>query len=557
MRPRTEWLILPLFAIPLLLALGLHLWASAAHEHDLDVYRVGGRSRLAAMTAPDGPGVAFIVDWKSRPALIGVHRKFIPVRVGDRTHFRVAMAGLDVKRWNFAGTFPAGLSPTALADAETRMQIESGKSPQSLSATDEPTRALVGLMAQPSEAALRVAQLPAETKRYIAEHWLKTHDETWMRAVVTLARAVEYIVPSLPEKLSPGYHRIAGFEVEVPVNGPMAFPLRDIGLPPRRVAVDSGNEEVTLWFSKDPPGAPGEGIWSRGASNTILWSERRNAPLAGWWTFTRRGGEPWWQSTRFKPWVGPGIAVLLLLLGIPTALWFALRKRRKLDEARTRFINELAHDLRTPLTSLRLHAEMLGSGRTPEDRRPHYLGLIERESSRLSSLLTNLLDLSRLEGTKASLHPEQLRVSSVVDQAAQAFVAVHPDRRDDVTKSGDPEATIRADAAAIARVLGNLLENAGKFTEAGTSVRISWVASGDTVELTLADDGPGIPQAERRTIFDRYARGTAAKKDGVSGSGLGLALVKELTTRMEGSIKLQPSATGTTFRIRLPRGDHV
>jgi signal transduction histidine kinase len=372
-----------------------------------------------------------------------------------------------------------------------------------------------------------------------------------MRAAVTLARRVEFLVPHLPASLAPGYHRIAGFDLEVPAEGPVTVALgHEVGVPARHVAIDPLDDEVSLWFSKDWSGRPRP-------QDRVLWVERREVPLAGHWAFTYRGSMHWWQAARFRTWVPPGMAAFLLLLAIPAALQFALRKRRRLDEARARFINELAHDLRTPLTSLRLHAEMLGSGRSPEEKRPQYVGLIEREALRLTSLLSNLLDLSRLEGTRAALQPESLPVAVAVEQALGAFLAVHPERRGDVSVAGGEEVTVRADAAALGRVLGNLLENAGKFTKPGTAVRVAWARVRGAVQLTVADDGPGIPAEERRRIFERYARGAAAKRDGVAGSGLGLALVRELLTRMDGSIKLQPTAGGTTFQLRLPEGEHA
>jgi two-component system phosphate regulon sensor histidine kinase PhoR len=233
----------------------------------------------------------------------------------------------------------------------------------------------------------------------------------------------------------------------------------------------------------------------------------------------------------------------------------SLRRRRRLDETRARFINELAHDLRTPLTSLRLYAEMLAAGKTPEEERPRYVETMARESGRLSALLANLLDLSRLERGSRDFARERIGLEEAVGRALADFAALHPARADDVRVSGPDDATVTADSTALARVLGNLLDNAGKFTEEGTTIRISWRAPADgEVELALADQGPGIPAEERGRLFRRYERGERAKADGVPGTGLGLALVRELVEGMGGRVRLAPSESGSRFEVTLPGG---
>ena len=114
----------------------------------------------------------------------------------------------------------------------------------------------------------------------------------------------------------------------------------------------------------------------------LAWRGRLEAPVAGEWRIYLPHGYDWWRSSHFTRWAGPVFGGMLLFLTIPTALLFSLRRRRKLDEARARFITELAHDLRTPLTSLRLYAEMLAEGRAPEERRESYVEVMARESAR-------------------------------------------------------------------------------------------------------------------------------------------------------------------------------
>jgi signal transduction histidine kinase len=216
------------------------------------------------------------------------------------------------------------------------------------------------------------------------------------------------------------------------------------------------------------------------------------------------------------------------------ALAIALRRRRRLDEARARFINELAHDLRTPVTSLRLHAEMLSEGRVPAGEEARYLGVLGRETARLSSLLANLLDLSRVERGRRAFETQTLDVTEALAAAVGDFAVVHPKRAGDVTIDAADGLAVAADRTALARCLANLLDNAGKFTAPGTAIRVSAAKDAGRVRIVVADDGPGVAAADRARVFELYQRGSSAAASGAPGTGLGLALVRELVQGMRG-----------------------
>jgi two-component system OmpR family sensor kinase len=239
-----------------------------------------------------------------------------------------------------------------------------------------------------------------------------------------------------------------------------------------------------------------------------------------------------------------GCAGLLL---VTAELYRAMRKRRKLDAARARFVNELAHDLRTPLTALRMHAELFADGRAPAGSEKAYAGTIARESARLSVLLGNLLDVSRLErGRTFAIEP--VAVADVVADARRDVAAAHPARADDVAVRGDPALHVAVDRTALLRCLVNLLDNAAKHTPAGTAVTVAWEAG---AVIRVADRGPGVPRRERRRLFDRYVRGRRAVADGVPGSGMGLALVRELMAGMGGRVAYEGGADGACFVLYL------
>jgi signal transduction histidine kinase len=292
------------------------------------------------------------------------------------------------------------------------------------------------------------------------------------------------------------------------------------------------------------------GTLAQSVRDHAVWSGQIDTPLAGTWSLLLPYGDAWWRSALFTRWFPVAAALLLLLLAVPVLLLISIRRRARLDEARARFLNEIAHDLRTPLTSLRLYADMLAGDDVERTARTRYAGVIARESARLTALLANLLDLSRLEGGKRLYDVQDVAVSSAVSGAVADFGALYPGRAGDVTCEGGDDVVARADPTGLARCLGNLLDNAGKFTEPGTPIRVKWSREGGEVRVAVADDGPGVPEDERRSIFERYSRGDRAQQDGIQGTGLGLSLVRELVQGMGGSIELV-DAPGAAFVLRL------
>ena len=554
MRSAAEWLVLPLFVLPLLLALGVHLWARAEHQRTLDRYRFDGAAEAARWLDPNGGAAAWIpsrwsADLETLQAGRSPDQSVAFAHPTLRGRVDLGRHRLTAAPWRFVEGYPAGLAPAALTNPETRLRIETGAAPASLEGVDEATRAFRDLLTSRDLDRLRTAPLSVATKRYVVRTWqrggvapIATPDA--VRFLDLASAAIAAFAPH-PEHAGVGVHEVGAAQV---VRGGVAEPLLvlprgetdRVAHPSGYVARDGRGDAVRLVYGTPP--ADGQ---------TVLWTGTMDRPLAGTWSFVRDGGAAWWQSSRFRSWLVPGLALLLVFLAIPASLWSSLRRRRLRDAARTRFLNEVAHDLRTPLTSLRLQADLLASGRTSPERTPASVALIQREAIRMTGLLANLLDFSRLDG-KTRVELEPVPVARAVDQAARAFALVHPDRSEDLTTDGPDRTFVLADPSALGRVLGNLLDNAGKFTPAGTALHITWTANGADTVLRVSDEGPGIAPAERGQVFRRYARGQVPKRDGVPGSGLGLALVKELVTAMDGTVRLTPSAVGATFEVRLP-----
>ncbi len=220
------------------------------------------------------------------------------------------------------------------------------------------------------------------------------------------------------------------------------------------------------------------------------------------------------------------------------------------------FLQAVSHDLRTPLTSIRGYAEALADGTldaTDEDARRRAAEVISTEARRLERLVRDLLDLSRLDAHEFSLRP---RPGDAVELVRSTVAGFAPQAQTlgitllDTT--GDDTAMADLDLERFGQIIANLVENALKY--ARTTVEVAFHATTAAIEVTVADDGPGIPSADQARVFDRLYTARPAPGRAV-GTGLGLSIVHELARTMGGQARLVSSdAQGTTFAVTVARG---
>jgi len=229
------------------------------------------------------------------------------------------------------------------------------------------------------------------------------------------------------------------------------------------------------------------------------------------------------------------------------------------EAVRTRddFLSLASHELRTPLTSLRLQAQLLRKlGETSPDERlgsPKVVAKLEateRQLRRLSALVDNLLDVSRIRTGKLDFHFNEGNLSAVVgdlvarfaDEARQTGVVLHA--------RVDADLQARFDRLRMEQVVSNLLSNALRYG-AGNPVHLSLTRQGGTVRLVVRDGGPGIPAKERERVFERFTQGANAQRRG--GMGLGLYIVRQIVEAHSGHIHVEDSpGGGATFVVELP-----
>lgn len=215
------------------------------------------------------------------------------------------------------------------------------------------------------------------------------------------------------------------------------------------------------------------------------------------------------------------------------------------------FLLSVSHDLRTPLTSIRGYAEAIADGTVEgKDNRIRAATVISTESQRLERLVADLLDLARLDAHQFSLHPTPVDVQSVVHDAVEAFRPAAADIG--VTLDVEPGAPVPAtvDAQRLAQIVANLVENALKF--ATTRVVVGVREVDDHVVLHVDDDGPGIAPEDLPRVFERlYTSRTVPGR--TLGTGIGLAIVRELASAMGGDARVEPiDAEGTRFVVTFP-----
>ena len=229
----------------------------------------------------------------------------------------------------------------------------------------------------------------------------------------------------------------------------------------------------------------------------------------------------------------------------------------RLSERRASFVSAVTHELRTPLTTFQLYSDMLHSGAVKEEKRGDYFRTLQREASRLSHLVENVLAFSRIERGSARAASREIAAGQLVEPMLQRF----GERLSDAGLSiqadlSDPpwQAVVKTDVAAAEHVLFNLIDNAAKYA-AGSSppeVHLEAAISGRHLELRVRDHGTGIPAKERRRVFRAFHKSAAAAAESRPGVGLGLSLSRRLARANGGDLQLAATGSGACFVLTLP-----
>ncbi|WP_236653153.1 sensor histidine kinase [Streptacidiphilus melanogenes] len=242
-----------------------------------------------------------------------------------------------------------------------------------------------------------------------------------------------------------------------------------------------------------------------------------------------------------------GVALNLMLGHVEDAL----AQRQAVEERLREFAADASHELRTPVASIRGHAELAlrNPEPTPEPVR-HALRRIEAESQRMGAIVEDLLLLARLDAGRPLASAEVDLTRIALDCVTDAR-AVGPDHKWQLELPAEP-LLIRGDANRLRQVVTNLLANARVHTPAGTQVVLALQAVPDGVRLSVTDTGPGIPDHLTAHVFERFVRGDRARSRATGSTGLGLAIVHAVTTAHGGTVAVDSEPGRTAFEVRLP-----
>src|SRR5438309_468489 len=255
------------------------------------------------------------------------------------------------------------------------------------------------------------------------------------------------------------------------------------------------------------------------------------------------------------------LSLILSLLGLTAVLigtaLFQLRRESQLTRLRTDFISGVSHELRTPLAQIRMFSETLTLGRVRSDEeRRRSLAIIDQEARRLTHLVENLLHFSRSERQTSHITPEPTALGPLVQEVIDGFAPLAAARGATLSAAIPEDLVVTADPGAVRQMLLNLLDNAVKYGPAGQVVRIGATRETGVAKLWVDDGGPGIPRADRERVWERFWRLGRDRESAVAGSGIGLAVVRELATLHHGRAWIDENGPavggGTRFVIELP-----
>lgn len=326
--------------------------------------------------------------------------------------------------------------------------------------------------------------------------------------------------------------------------------------PSRTTLLDATGTPVYHWGSYEPP--PNEGPRASYPLGAPLeaWSLEHYSPESALPTFA--------TGAAFS--LGLGLlAVALALVALAVYLYRMRTSEMRVAAQRVSFVNQVSHELKTPLTNIRLYAELLAAelglddlddGDLDDDAGPdaaaaRHLSVITSESQRLSRLITNVLTFARGQEGRLAVNPRPRSLDDVVRGTRATFgpsleradVAVH-------LELGAP-GEVLVDADAVEQILANLLNNVEKYAREGRGVWISTRSDGDRSIIRVADRGPGIPDGQRDKVFEPFHRLSDRLTEGVAGTGIGLDIARQLARLHGGDLRVVDSDVGACFELSL------
>lgn len=240
---------------------------------------------------------------------------------------------------------------------------------------------------------------------------------------------------------------------------------------------------------------------------------------------------------------------------LANSLSYMAGEMNKLDDYQKKFVANISHDFRSPLTSIKGYAEAILDGTIPYEMKDKYLGIILFETERLNKLTSSLLTLNRFENRGTFLEITSFEINHIIKKTAESFEGTCTTKK--ITLNlvfSTKEIYVDADMGKIQQVLYNLLDNAIKFSPQNSSIKVSTAEKGDKAFVSVKDYGIGIPKENIKKIWERFYKTDASRGKDKKGTGLGLSITKEIITAHGENINvISTKGVGTEFIFSLPR----
>lgn len=230
-------------------------------------------------------------------------------------------------------------------------------------------------------------------------------------------------------------------------------------------------------------------------------------------------------------------------------------KLKNADDAQRKFVSNVSHDFRSPLTSIKGYVEAIKDGTIPPELQEKYLDVVIFETERLTKLTTNLLELNSFDDNGIILHKTEFDINQMIKQIALSFEGTFKKKKLVLNLVfSEKEQFVRADIDKIEQVLYNLIDNAVKFSNQDSSIRITTEEKGNKVMIGVKDNGIGIPKESLNRIWERFYKSDSSRGKDKKGTGLGLSIVKEIIMAHEENISVvSTEGVGTEFIFSLPQ----
>ncbi|HSU15502.1 HAMP domain-containing sensor histidine kinase [Longimicrobium sp.] len=257
------------------------------------------------------------------------------------------------------------------------------------------------------------------------------------------------------------------------------------------------------------------------------------------------------------------LPLLLAVFGLTMALVCVaivqLRRQQELVQLRDDFVSGVSHELRTPLAQIRLFSDLLDSGRmTGAEQRARSVRIIAEESRRLSWLVENILHFSRAQRGAGRVQPNPVETAPLIREIVDSFAPLARTREAEFAVEADEGVVARIDPDALRQVLLNLLDNAVKYGPPGQTVRVRAELRGLALRIAVDDRGPGVPWEERTRVWEPYRRLARDAEGATGGSGIGLAVVKDLVELHGGRAGVgEAPGGGARFWVEFPYAMHA